>query len=112
MASPGRLLMASPGRPLLVPSATPLGPPPPGLTRRGLPCVPMPMTVAGPSVGGSRRGGQLSFYLVLYAVSIALIVHAQTGNMPWDVPSQGVARQLDWSFGTVVIVLSIAVLAC
>ena len=50
--------------------------------------------------------------LVLYAVSIALLVHARTGNMPWDVLSQGVSRQVGWSFGTVTIALSVVVLAC
>ena len=50
--------------------------------------------------------------LVLYAVSIALIVHARIGNMPWDVLSQGVSGRLGWSFGTATIVLSVLVLAC
>jgi len=49
---------------------------------------------------------------VLYSVSIALLVHAGIGNMPWDVLSQGLSRQLGWSFGTVTIVLSVVVLAC
>jgi len=71
-----------------------------------------PTPVTAPRVGWVRRGSQLFAGLVLYAVSIALIVHAQTGNMPWDVLSQGVARQLGWSFGTAVIVLSVLVLAC
>jgi len=59
-----------------------------------------------------RRTAQLAAGLVLYAWSIALIVHAGRGNMPWDVLSQGLARRLGWSFGTAVIVLSILVLVC
>lgn len=70
------------------------------------------MTAAGPRVGPLRGGVQLFAGLVLYAASIALIVHAQLGNMPWDVLSQGIALQLGWSFGTAVIVLSVVVLAC
>lgn len=62
--------------------------------------------------GRVRRGAQLFAGLVLYAVSISLIVHSQTGNMPWDVLSQGVSRQIGWSFGTVTIALSVVVLVC
>lgn len=57
-----------------------------------------------------RRGVQLVVGLVLYAASIALLVHTGLGNMPWDVLSQGVARQVGWSLGTVTIVLSVLIL--
>lgn len=58
-----------------------------------------------------RRTTQLVVGLVLYASSIALLVHAGLGSMPWDVLSQGVSRTLGWSFGTATIVLSMLVLA-
>lgn len=85
--------------------------PPPAQARAARSLAP-PMTVSGPRVGPARRGAQLFAGLVLYAGSIALIVHAQLGNMPWDVLSQGLALQLGWTFGTAVIVLSVVVLAC
>lgn len=59
-----------------------------------------------------RRGAQLLGGLVLYSVSIAMLVHSGLGNMPWDVLSQGVARQLGWTLGTATVVLSVVVLAC
>lgn len=59
-----------------------------------------------------RRGVQLMAGLVLYAASIAALVHAGLGNMPWDVLSQGLSHRLGWSFGTVTIVLSVLVLGC
>lgn len=58
------------------------------------------------------RGGRLLVGLVLYAASIALLVRAQLGSMPWDVLSQGLTRVTGWSFGTVTVVVSFAVLLC
>jgi uncharacterized membrane protein YczE len=57
-----------------------------------------------------RRATQLVGGLVLYAASIALLVHTGLGNMPWDVLSQGVSRQVGWSLGTVTVVLSVVIL--
>lgn len=62
-------------------------------------------------VSGARRGGQLLAGLVLYSVSIALLVRSGLGTMPWDVLSQGISRQVGWSFGTVTLVVSGLVLA-
>ena len=59
-----------------------------------------------------RRTLQLLVGLVLYAASVALLVRAGLGNMPWDVLSQGMARRLDWSLGTATLVLSAVVLLC
>jgi len=73
------------------------------------------MTSARPALGpllpGARRGGQLLAGLGLYAVSIAMLVHAGLGTMPWDVLSQGLSGKLGWSFGTVTLVVSVLVLA-
>ncbi|WP_081861414.1 YitT family protein [Cellulomonas sp. HZM] len=63
-----------------------------------------------PPVG--RRGAQLLVGLVLYAVSMALLVHAGLGNMPWDVLTQGVARSTGASFGEVTAAISLLVLLC
>ena len=59
-----------------------------------------------------RRPVQLAVGLVLYAASIALLVRSGLGNMPWDVLSQGIARQVGWSLGTATIVVSVVVLLC
>lgn len=61
-----------------------------------------------PSVGA---GAQLVGGLVLYALSIALLVHADLGAMPWDVLSLGVSRTAGWSLGAAVLVTSVLVLA-
>ncbi len=47
---------------------------------------------------------------LLFAVSIALLVRAGLGTMPWDVLHQGVARQVGWSLGTTILVASVALL--
>jgi uncharacterized membrane protein YczE len=61
----------------------------------------MPMT---------RRLVQLYAGLVLYGLSIALQVRATLGLGPWDVFHDGVAQLTGLSFGTVVIITSVAVL--
>lgn len=61
----------------------------------------MPMT---------RRLAQLYAGLVLYGVSIALQVRATLGLGPWDVFHDGAAQLTGLSFGTVVIITSVAVL--
>jgi uncharacterized membrane protein YczE len=58
----------------------------------------------------ARRTTQLLGGLVLYAVSIALLVHAGLGNMPWDVLNQGTARQIGWSLGAVIVAYSVVIL--
>ncbi|WP_019136931.1 YczE/YyaS/YitT family protein [Cellulomonas massiliensis] len=60
----------------------------------------------------ARRLTQLFTGLVLYAVSIALLVHPGLGTMPWDVLSQGVARRTGLSLGTVIVLTSVLVLLC
>jgi uncharacterized membrane protein YczE len=59
-----------------------------------------------------RRGGQLLVGLVLYAASIAMLVDAGLGSMPWDVLTQGIARRTDLSFGTITLLVGLVVLAC
>lgn len=58
----------------------------------------------------TRRLLQLYAGLVLYGLSMALQVHAMLGLGPWDVFHEGVANHTGLSFGTVVIVTSVAVL--
>ena len=47
---------------------------------------------------------------LLFAVSIALLVRAGLGNMPWDVLHQGVALRAGWSLGLTILVASAALL--
>ena len=58
----------------------------------------------------ARRLVQLYVGLVAYGVSMALMVEAHLGTMPWDVFHQGVARLTGLSFGTVTIVVGVIVL--
>ena len=58
----------------------------------------------------SRRLLQLYAGLLLYGFSMALQVRATLGLGPWDVFHEGVADRTGLSFGTVVIVTSVAVL--
>ena len=50
-----------------------------------------------------RRLTQLYAGLALYGFSMALLVRSGLGVTPWDVLHQGLARQLGWSLGAVVI---------
>lgn len=74
--------------------------------------APTPVPAVRPARGAhaSRRAAQLLGGLVLYALSIALLVHSGLGNMPWDVLNQGTARQLGWSLGTATIAYSVLIL--
>jgi uncharacterized membrane protein YczE len=58
----------------------------------------------------TRRLVQLYAGLLLYGLSMALQVRATLGLGPWDVFHDGVARLTGLSFGTVVILTSVAVL--
>jgi uncharacterized membrane protein YczE len=57
-----------------------------------------------------RRLVLLFVGLVLFGVSLAMMVQADLGVGPWDVLHQGLARHTPWSFGTVVIAVSVVVL--
>jgi uncharacterized membrane protein YczE len=57
-----------------------------------------------------RRLTQLYAGLALYGVSMALLVRAELGVMPWDVLHQGIARHVGWSLGTVSIAVGALVL--
>jgi uncharacterized membrane protein YczE len=58
----------------------------------------------------TRRLVQLYLGLALYGLSMALMVRATLGLGPWDVFHDGVAQHTGLSFGTVVILTSVAVL--
>ncbi|WP_370375615.1 YitT family protein [Isoptericola sp. 178] len=64
-----------------------------------------------PEMGVTRRAVQLLLGLAGYAASMAMVVQAGQGAMPWDVLHQGVVRATGWSFGVAVLVASILVLA-
>jgi len=57
-----------------------------------------------------RRLTQLLAGLTLYGVSLAMMIRAQLGLDPWDVFHYGVAAHLPLSFGTVTIIVGVAVL--
>lgn len=57
-----------------------------------------------------RRLVQLYAGLVVIGVSIAFLVRANLGVMPWDVLHQGLAGFVDVSFGTMTIVVGVLVL--
>ena len=57
-----------------------------------------------------RRLVQLYAGLALYGFSMALLVRARLGVMPWDVLHQGITRHVDWSLGTASIVVGALVL--
>ncbi|WP_402464730.1 membrane protein YczE [Isoptericola aurantiacus] len=58
-----------------------------------------------------RRAVQLVLGLLAYTGSMAMLLHAGQGAMPWDVLSQGIVRTTGWSFGTTVALTSVVVLA-
>lgn len=57
-----------------------------------------------------RRLVQLMVGLTLYGISIALLVRAGLGTMPWSVLEVGVAGQLGLDLGLVIVLMSVVVL--
>ncbi|WP_051640073.1 YitT family protein [Cellulomonas sp. URHE0023] len=60
----------------------------------------------------TRRCAQLLVGLVLYAASIAIVVDADLGSMPWDVLTQGIVKHTGLSFGMVTLLTGVVVLLC
>jgi uncharacterized membrane protein YczE len=61
----------------------------------------------------SRLTGRLVILyvgLVLFGVSMAMLVEARLGLIPWDVLHQGIARHTGWSLGATVILVGAVVL--
>jgi len=54
----------------------------------------------------TRRIVQLLLGLLAYALSMAMLLHAGQGGMPWDVLHQGVVRRTGLPFGVVVLAFS------
>ena len=65
-----------------------------------------------PAPSSSRRWrfAQLLLGLFLYGIGISLMVRAGVGLAPWDVLTQGVARQSGLPFGLVTNLIGVAVL--
>ncbi|MGC3021433.1 YczE/YyaS/YitT family protein [Brevibacterium sp. FAM 24630] len=57
-----------------------------------------------------RRIPQLLIGLYLFGASMAMMVNAGLGMMPWDVLNAGILRHMPVTFGTVVTLLSFVVL--
>jgi uncharacterized membrane protein YczE len=53
-----------------------------------------------------RRFVQLFIGLFLYGMGIALIVRGELGVAPWDVLTQGIARQTGLNFGLITVITS------
>ena len=73
----------------------------------------MPRPLVRPSDSApvlARRFVQLFTGLFLYGIGIALIVRGELGVAPWDVLTQGIAKQTGWTFGIITIVTSAVVL--
>ena len=58
----------------------------------------------------TRRLVQLAVGLTLYGVSMGMMVRSGLGLDPWDVFHYGIAQHLPVSFGTVTIIVGVAVL--
>src|SRR5215207_3283848 len=54
----------------------------------------------------ARRLVQLYVGLFLYGIGIALIVRGELGVAPWDVLTQGIAKQTGLGFGLIVVITS------
>ncbi|WP_435070570.1 YczE/YyaS/YitT family protein [Amycolatopsis thermoflava] len=63
------------------------------------------------SVSPARRLSQLMGGLALYGTSMAMMTRAGLGLSPWDVLHEGLAARTGLSFGTVVAIASVGVLA-
>ena len=73
----------------------------------------MPRPLVRPSDSApvlARRFVQLFTGLFLYGIGIALIVRGELGVAPWDVLTQGIAKQTGWTFGIITILTSAVVL--
>lgn len=57
-----------------------------------------------------RRLVQLFVGLSLYGASMGMLVRSALGLDPWDVFHYGVSLHVPWTFGTIVVVISFAVL--
>ncbi|GAA1992390.1 hypothetical protein GCM10009718_32660 [Isoptericola halotolerans] len=68
-------------------------------------------TVVVSGLSPVRRGLQLVLGLLAFTFSMAMLLHAGQGAMPWDVLHQGIVRTTGWSFGVTVAVTSLLVLA-
>ncbi len=63
-----------------------------------------------PALTMTRRVVQLLFGLFFFGLGIALMVRAELGIAPWDVLTQGLQLKTGLAFGTLTILISIAVL--
>jgi uncharacterized membrane protein YczE len=78
------------------------------MTRTTLtPMTPLQQLRAGNT---TRRLVQLFAGLALYGMSMGMLIRAGLGLDPWDVFHYGIARHLPVSFGTVTIIVGVAVL--
>ena len=65
-----------------------------------------------PAFSLSRRIIQLPVGLFAYGLAIALMVQAGIGVAPWDVLTQGIAKQTGLDFGLLTNIIGLGVLLC
>jgi uncharacterized membrane protein YczE len=70
----------------------------------------LPRRPADPAPVLVRRFVQLFVGLFLYGIGIALIVRGELGVAPWDVLTQGIAKQTGLGFGLITVITSGVVL--
>lgn len=65
------------------------------------------------AIGGRmlRRWARLLLGLAVFALGLALMVRARLGLSPWDVLHDAIAQRTSFSFGQVVVIVSIVVVA-
>jgi uncharacterized membrane protein YczE len=56
------------------------------------------------------RVAQLYLGLILFGISMAMLIQAGLGAIPWDVLHLGISRRTGWPLGTVVIAVGVVVL--
>lgn len=66
----------------------------------------MPLWVTVEPMHPLRRVVQLLAGLLVFALSMAMLLHAGQGAMPWDVLHQGIAERTGLPFGVIVFALS------
>jgi uncharacterized membrane protein YczE len=70
----------------------------------------VPPSFRDPAPVLTRRLVQLYIGLFLYGMGIAMIVRGELGVAPWDVLTQGIAKQTGLNFGLITILMSGVVL--
>lgn len=80
------------------------------MSRRGRGAPPVEVLTFPSAAEAVRRSPQLMLGIVLLGAGIAFMVRARLGLSPWDVFHQGISEVTGIDFGTVVVLVGLAVL--